>query len=565
MSESPTAAIQAGTAPTARGGLESLDWLVLGAYLLLLLVTAMRVRSRARDANAYFVGERNMPVWAVSLSVIATAMSAASFIGVPAQAFAGDLSYLSANLGAILAVVVVAAYFIPAFYRYQVVTVYELIGRRFGRPAAMAASWTFLAGRVFANGSRLFIAAMPLALLLAGDRDGAGFSDQELKNAILALAGIGTLYALIGGISSVIWTEVVQMVVLLGAAISALILLLTRIPLSLSATASLLSGVMVGHDHHGAGHSKLTVFSLSLDAGESFTLFTAISGWLLLNLAAYGADQDLAQRMLTCRNALSGGRSALGAIIAGIPVQLLFMAIGLLLCVFYSHPEVMGPPRYAVPGANQAFLTFILREMPAGLRGLMLSGLFAVAFTSLLSALNAMAATSLNDCYRPLMKHADPARDLRIGRLAVVLWGTVLGGFACMCVDWQRSNHEGLLEFALGVMSFAYAGLLAVFLTALFTRRGNTVSAIAALVTGFLVVSALQPFSWQWFSDRPLVLAAPWRLLIGTALSFLVCLAGRPAATPPAAADAGAPSSADTDAALPPRQPGPGSAPAETA
>jgi SSS family solute:Na+ symporter len=536
MPESPTAATLAGTAPAAAGGLQPLDWLVLGAYLVLLLVTAARVRSRSRDANAYFVGERNMPVWAVSLSVIATAMSAASFIGVPAQAFAGDLSYLSANLGAILAVVVVAAYFIPAFYRYQVVTVYELIGRRFGRPAAMAASWTFLVGRVFANGSRLFIAAMPLALLLAGDD--VGFSDGELKGAILALAGIGTLYALVGGISSVIWTEVVHMVVLLGAAISALVLLLVRIPLGLPGIAALLHGTMVGHDHQGAGHSKLTALSISLEPGESFTLFTAVSGWLLLNLAAYGADQDLAQRMLTCRNALSGGRSALGAIIAGIPVQLLFMAIGLLLCVFYTHPEVMGPPRYAVPGANQAFLTFILREMPAGLRGLMLSGLFAVAFTSLLSALNAMAATSLNDCYRPLMKNPDPARDLRVGRLAVALWGTVLGGFACLCVDWQRSNNEGLLEFALGVMSFAYAGLLAVFLTALFTRRGSAFSAIAALLTGFAVITALQPDVWIRLSGHPQALAAPWRLLIGTALSFLVCLAGRPAAAPPAAAAA---------------------------
>jgi SSS family transporter len=537
MSESPTAAAMAGTAPTPPGGLERLDWLVLGAYLVLLLATAVVVRSRTRDANAYFVGERNMPVWAVSLSVIATAMSAASFIGVPNQAFAGDLSYLSANLGAVLAVVVVAAYFIPAFYRYQVVTVYELIGRRFGLPAAMAASWTFLIGRVFANGSRLFIAAMPLALLLAGDGGGEGFSDGELKAAILVLAGVGTLYALVGGISSVIWTEVVHMVVLLGAAIAALILLATRIPLSLSATTALLGNTIVGHDHHGAGHSKLTVFSISLDAGENFTLFTALSGWLLLNLAAYGADQDLAQRMLTCRNALSGGRSALGAILIGIPVQLLFMAIGMLLYVFYCHPEVMGPARYAVPSADVAFQTFIVHEMPAGLRGLMLSGLFAIAFTSLLSALNAMAATSLNDCYRPLMKHHDPARDLRVGRLAVVLWGTVLGGFACLCVGWQRSNHETLLNFALGVMSFAYAGLLAVFLTALFTRRGNALSAIAALATGFLVVTLLQPSVWEWLTQRPLVLAAPWRLLIGTALSFLVCITGRP----PARSAAGAP------------------------
>ncbi len=538
MPASTTAAAPVGSAAAADGGLHSLDWLVLGAYLALLLITALRVRSRATDANAYFVGERNMPAWAVSLSVLATAFSAASFIGGPAQSFAGDLTYVSANLGALLAVVVVAVYFIPAFYRYQVVTVYELIARRFGQPAAMAASWTFLIGRVLANGARLFIAAMPLAMLFAGERvagERTDFSDNQLQLAILALAAIGTVYALVGGISSVIWTEAVQMVVLVGAALTALVLLLVRIPLSLPALATLLGGTLVGHDHGGVGHSKLTMFSTSLEPGETFTLFTAVSGWLLLNLAAYGTDQDLAQRMLTCRNALSGGRSALGAIIAGIPVQLLFLAIGLLLCVFYTHPEVMGPLPYAVPDEDHAFLTFILHEMPIGVRGLMLSALFAVSFTSLLSALNAMAATFVNDCYRPLMRQADSARDLRVGRTAVVLWGAVLAGFACFCVTWRHSNHESLLNFALGVMSFAYAGLLAVFLTALFTRRGTGASAIAALLTGLVVVTVLQPAVWHALSGYEQKLAAPWRLVVGTALAFLVCQAGQPAGLPPEA------------------------------
>jgi SSS family transporter len=508
-------------------GLQLLDWAVLAAYLIVLLATAWLVSRRPRDANAYFLGNRSMPVWAVSLSVIATSMSAASFIGVPALAFSGDLTYLVANLGALLAVLVVAAYFIPAFYRYQVVTVYELIGRRFGPAAAMSTSWTFLIGRVFANGARLYIAALPLALLMAGDAGQP--SSGQLMAAIATIAVIGTLYALVGGIASVIWTEVVQMVVLLGAVVCALIQLRHSIPLDLGGLYDVLSAARTGSDRLGAGHAKLTVLSLSLSPGAEFTLFTALSGWLLLNLAAYGTDQDLAQRMLTCRSAAAGGRSAISAILLGIPIQLLFMALGLLLYVFYARPDIMAPRPYPQPVAEQAFLTFIIREMPAGLRGLMLAGLFAVAFTSLLSALNAMAASAVNDVYRPLARSSDARLELLVSRLAVLLWGAVLGLFACLCVSWRSGDHDSLLGFALGIMSFAYAGLLAVFLTALFTRRGNAASAIGALLTGFAVITLLQPRIWLAVTQHDSVLAAPWRMLIATGLAFLVCAAGRPA------------------------------------
>jgi SSS family transporter len=525
----------------APSGFQALDWAVLAIYALVLAGTAAVVSRRPRDADAYFVGERSMPVWAVALSVVATALSAATFIGAPEQSFSGDLAYLSANLGAIIAVLVVGWRFIPAFYRERVVTVYELIGNRFGRPAAMASSWTFLVGRVFASGSRLFIAATPLALLVSGD--GLATTPGQLMAAIAMIAAIGTVYALVGGIASVIWTDVVQMVVLLGATLAALVLLLHRIPLDPGAIVSLLADTRVGQTATHAGHSKLAVISLDLSPGSAFTLFTALTGWTLFNLAAYGTDQDLAQRMLTCRSAVAGGRSALLAIVAGIPVSLLFMVIGLLLYVFYARPEAMGAaaPGYPPPKPSSAFLVFILREMPAGLRGLMMAGLFAVAFASLLSALNAMASATLNDIYRPLAGlrglPRDARRELLVGRLAVVGWGVVLALFACLCVWWQQANGETLIEFALGVMSFAYAGLLAVFLTALFTARGNSASAIAALLTGFAAVGAMQPAVWKAWTGG-VTLASPWRLVIATALAFAVCCLGRRDAAAPGAARA---------------------------
>lgn len=532
MSDTPPIPSLPSVMPAHPTGLQTWDWLVLATYLVVLLATAWLVSRRPRDANAYFVGERSMPVWAVAISVIATSMSAASFIGVPASTFSGDLTYLIGNIGAILSVLVVAAYFIPVFYRFHVVTVYELIGRRFGASAAMASSWTFLIGRVFANGARLYIAAMPLAFLMADDAGQP--TSHQLELAIVVIAVVGTLYALVGGIASVIWTEVVQMVVLVGAVLCALLLLVHKIPMDLSQIIALLGQTNVGSDHHGLGHSKLTVVSLDISLSADFTLFTAVSGWLLLNLAAYGTDQDLAQRLLTCKSARAGGRSAIMAILIGIPVQMMFMALGLLLYVFYTHHSADASLSYPTPKADLAFLSFIVHEMPAGLRGLMLAGLFAVAFTSLLSALNAMSASAVNDIYRPLVTHRDPRKELLIGRLGVLFWGVVLAVFACLCVGWRQSDKDSLLVFALGIMSFAYAGLLAVFLTALFTKRGNAISAIAALLTGLAVIALLQPAVWKSLTGSDASIAAPWRLLVGTAVSFAVCCAGKPGQRPEA-------------------------------
>jgi SSS family transporter len=522
--------------------LQPLDWLVLGAYALVLGTTAVLVARRPRDANTYFVGERAMPVWAVALSVLATAYSAATFIGAPGDAYQGTLTYLSTNIGSVLAVLVVAWFFIPAFYRNQVVTVYDLIGSKHGTGAKMATSAAFLIGRLFASGARLYIAALPAALLVFGDN---GADTAHLAIAILVIAAIGTAYTLVGGIASIIWTDVVQMVVLLGATIGALFVLWHHIPAGAAEVKAALDATAVH------GEAKTTLLSWSLSPSQPFTVITACTGWLLFGIAAYGTDQDLTQRMLTCRNAVAGGRSALVAILAGLPVTALFVLIGLLLYVYYQRPELMAGATPTAPNdPNNVFLHFILHEMPTGMRGLMFAGLFAVAFSSMLSALNAMAAALLNDIYRPLVRGRDDRHYLAASRWLVVASGGALAVFACLCISWRQANHETLITFALGVMTFAYAGLLAVFFTTLFTDRGTPVTIGCALATGFALVWLLQPPVWRNVAAayvdpgshravHELVLAAPWRLLIATAVALGVCCAARrptPAAAPAEAA-----------------------------
>lgn len=490
-----------------------LDWVVLGSYLAAVVGLGLGFRRRAARRREFFLAGRSMPTWAVAISILATAQSAATFVGGPEQAYSGDLTYLSANLGGFFAVLLVAVFFLPAFYRRDVVSIYELLGQDFGSGAQQAASAMFMVGRVFASGARLFIAAIPFSLIAFGGTD-----PLSMLISIAIIVSAATLYTLAGGIRAVIWTDVLQAVVYIGAVGVAVWLLWLKMPMG---PVDLVHALRSGGDA-----AKLTIVDASIDLTftKPYNLWAVLLGLTLLNTAAFGTDQDLTQRMLTCKSAARGSWSLILSYLIGWPVLVLFMLAGLLLYVYYQRPDLMGDAAPVAPTTESAhvFVRWILQEMPAGLRGLMMAGLFAAAMSSLDSALTAMASTTVSDFYRPLRYRQGkgdmtPGRQVRVSRVAVVFWAIPLAGFAAFCVFWQRQGGQRLIDFALEVMVFAYSGLLAVFLTALFTRRGNSFTAIAALATGFSSVLALQA--------TPLAFA--WKMLAATTLSFAVCCVGR--------------------------------------
>lgn len=488
------------------------DWAVLAAYFALLVGTGIWLSRRQKGTEDYFLASRSMPAWAVSISVLATSLSAATFIAVPQQGFTGNLTYLSASLGTLIAAAVVAVVFIPAFYRHGVTTVYELLEKRFGTPAKLAGSWTFLIGRIFASGARVYIAAHALSFVAFGD-----LATNHLLISIGALALAGVLYTVAGGIATVIWTDAVQTVVFLGAMLAAVIVLVSSIPAPASEIVNALSSA-----------GKLTLIDTSFDPTVSFTLWTALTGFALLNLAALGTDQDLAQRLLTCRSAWKAGWSVVWSQLIGLPVVLLFLTMGLLLWVYHQQPDLMGAawPGPAPEDSRKAFLAYLTGGLPPGLSGLMIAGLFAAGLSSLDSTLNAMSSAFVNDCYRRMRPGRDERHYLRTARIGVVVAGVLLASFAAFCVFWQQSSEDTLLEFALRVMVFAYAGLVAVFLCALLTRRGTTGSVISALGVGFAATLATEPVVLTrlgWPQEH--IPAFPWRLVFAALLAFIVaCL-----------------------------------------
>jgi len=512
----------------AAGSFTRLDWAVLVSYFVLLAATGwLFSRREPSGAREYFLAGRQMPMWAVAISVLATATSAATFIGGPQEAYAGNLTYLSTNIGMFIAVAVVAIFFIPAFYRANVTTVYDLLEIRFGVAAKQTASWAFLVGRVFASGSRLYIAAIPLSLILFRETQ-----PWQLIVAIAALSTVAILYTLVGGIRSIIWTDVIQTCVFVGAAVAALIMLRNRIPLDLTEIVSVLRATPVGDG------SKLRIVETAFDLSNPYSIWAVVTGFSLLGIASYGTDHDLAQRMLTCKNAAKGSQSVVVAILINLPVLAVFMTIGLLLSIFYQRPDLMGDngPGSAPSDSRKVFLSYILDHTPSGMPGLMMAGLFAAGLGSTLSAINAMSAAFVNDCYKHIAPYKTDRHYLSAGRWAVAGWGVILGAFACVCVYWQEGSGQTLIQFALSVMTFAYAGLLGVFFTVIFTKRGNGVSAIAAILVGFAVVTLLQPPIMKWWGAllpsslglADLKLAFPWHLLIASTITTAICVSGSP-------------------------------------
>lgn len=487
------------------------DWVVLFAYLGAMLALGVLVGRRTRTTDSYMLASRRMPFWAAGLSLLATALSAATFVGAPEASYGGNLTYLSQSIGSLLAAAVVAALFLPAFYRRNVTTVYELLETRMGVSGRLCASGMFILGRLFASGARLFIASIPISLILFGDS-----APDHLVLAVIVIATAATLYTMAGGIRAIIWTDTAQIVILLGAVVAAIALLLRSLDAPLPELLDTLAQTPLDD-----GSTKLTLFDLRLDPSLPFTLWTAIIGMTLLNTAAMGTDQDLAQRLLTCSSWKKAAGAVLLSNLLGVAVVALFLFVGLLL---WLHHQGAGE----APPARDVFIQYLLAEAPAGVRGLVIAGVAAAAMSSLDSALGAMASTSVWDFYKRVKRNQTDAHYVFVSRLAVIAWGALLAAFACVCVWWQRASGEGLLEFALGVMTLAYGGLLGVFLTVLLTKRGNAISALGALAAGFIVSLSMQ--NAQWFGDWP-VWSLGWRMTAATAVAFGVCVIGTPRAT----------------------------------
>jgi SSS family transporter len=486
-----------------------LDWFIFGAYFLILALSSVVLsRVKVKTSRDYFVGGNQIPMFASAISILATSQSAATFLGGPEYSYSKDMTFLGFYLSAFLGAIIVSKFLIPKFYELKVVTVYELLEERFGSRAKKEAGVMFLFGRLLASGARLYIGALAISMILFLDID---VIHVAISIAILMLGALG--YAYFGGIKSVIYSDMIQAFTYIGAGVAVLVYLYSSLDSDISTIISTLEE-----------SSKLKLIDFSLDGG--FSIWALFSGWLLLNISAYGLDQDMTQRVLSCKNSKDAQHSLMMSIYLTIPVALLFMVIGLLLYIYYQHPEIShisSTPNQEFNGDKiMIFMYYILYNMPDGLRGLVTVGAVAAALSSSNSVLGAMSSVAVEDIYKPYRlkrdRDVDELHFVKAGRVMVLVFAILLSFMALLSFYWQHYTNLPLLSFALGVMVFAYSGLIGVYSAVLFTSRGTTNSVTMAFVGGVLSILCLQPYTFG------LHIGFAYQLVIGSVVSFLIAI-----------------------------------------
>lgn len=521
------------------------DLFVIAAYFIAIVWIGMACSGSQKTSAQFSVGNREIPWWAVLASILAAEISAATFLGAPGEGYAlRNFTYAQLAIGTILARIIVSYVFIKPYYDYRVISIYEFLALRFGVRTRNAASAVFLFTRVLASGTRLYIAAVILVLafeMVTGRKPSLHGELAIYIGALTVLTLLTALYTSIGGIKAVIWTDVIQAGLMFGSLSFALWMLLHQIP-----------GHWSGALSHLQQPGDLSVFDTALTPGggwrgslkkilgTEYTLWAAFFGSTFITMATHGTDQDMVQRMLTAKNY---HRSRLAVILSGladIPVVLSFLLVGILLWVFYQyHPDP------GLPKANPSvFAYYILHELPAGVRGLLIAGLFATAMGSLSTALNALATSFVQDWYLPYFK---PQAD-EPSRLRALRWSTVLFALALILVGsltaWTVLTipNSRIIPIVLGIFGYTYGPLLGVFLVGMLTRqRGSETGNLLGMATGLVTVSICSGLylnlpllsglpAWprpHWLPE----IAFPWWITIGTAATVAVALLF---STPPA-------------------------------
>jgi SSS family transporter len=461
------------------------DLSVIAAYLLFITWFGARFKDKEASLKNYFLGGRSAPWWAIAFSIVSAETSTLTVIGTPALSFAGNFGFLQLIMGYLLGRVVIAALFLPQYFRGEMYTAYELMERRFGPVVRRFTAGTFLVLRTLAEGVRVFAISIVISVVL-----GTG----EVTS-IVVIVCLTLFYTFEGGMTAVIWTDVIQMFLYVGGALLSFFVILHLIPGGWPHVAALAESA-----------HKFQVFDFRFALTSAFfkrnySFWAGLLGGCFLTMASHGTEQLLVQRLLAARNEREG-RRALFASWAVVFFQFtLFLLIGVLLFV-YHHDTALSPP--VVP--ERTYPEFIWSHLPVGLAGLVIAAILAAAMSNLSAALNALASTTVMDFIRPLRPDRPQSSYLQFARWTTVAWGVLLFAVGLAARHWGR-----ILEAGLSIASVMYGALLGVFLLGMLTRRPNQAAAVIGMCAGFAATLLLRSY-----------VAYTWYVLIGSLVTFVV-------------------------------------------
>src|SRR5215469_7647224 len=515
-----------------------IDTAVLLLYFVIIISIGLYMGRKEQSLKDFALGGRAIPWWAILASLIAAETSAGTFFGTPGEGFTfRNYTYLQLAIGTILARILVSYIFIKPYYDYKVYSIYEYLTMRFGVPTKNAASAIFMFTRVLASGARLYVAAIALALayeMIRGVQPGQRETLLIYIGSTFAIVILTAIYTTLGGIKAVIWTDFIQASIMIGSALIALGLLYFAIP----------GGWHEIVQRHGGFHISDFITTV-LDPAKhgwdrikgmfevEYTIFAGLIGSTFITMSTHGTDQDMVQRMLTTPDVRRSRRSVILSGLADIPIALTFLTIGLLLWVYYQvHPDPNLPKT-----PNETFCHFILYEMPVGLRGLLIAGIFATAMGSLSTAINALATSFTRDWYEPYINPRSTAEQ----SLRAVRWATIWFSILMIVVAATTAYlvivhpHVRIIPIVLGIYGYTYGSVLGIFLAGMLTKaRGNNFGNIVAMIAGFIVVVILSglPNNIAGLFGRKLytqpswlpIMEFPWWIFFGTIVTFSVAI-----------------------------------------
>ena len=460
-----------------------IDYTVIGGYLIAITLFGSYFARFQKTPRDYFLTGHSVPWWAICFTVVATETSTLTFIGVPASAYAGDMTFLQLAFGYIIGRVIVSAIFIPVYFRGDLFTSYELLQRRFGDGVKNVAAAVFLLTRSLADGIRLFATALVISVV----------TQVPVTLVVIALGAAMIVYTVRGGSAAVIWTDVVQMFVYIAGAVVVLASLLSVIP-----------GGWAEVVRAGTDAGKFRVFDLSLTLTRPYTLWAGLVGGVTLTLATHGTDQFLVQRLLSAK---SSGDAAKGLVASGILVFAqfaLFLLIGVMLFTYYQHAPLPRP----LGRSDEVLPLFIVTALSHGAAGFIVAAIVAAALSP---SINAMAATTVNDFYaKYVAPDADDATLMRVSRGWTVVWGIVQ---ILVAVGAQRMQRT-VLDAGLGVLSWASGPVLGAFLLGTLSRDTTAGQALTGMVAGLITMTIV----WGW----PLPISFTWYVFVGAAATVIV-------------------------------------------
>ncbi len=489
--------------------MQTLDLIIIFGYLIGITLFGVLYSGKQETTQDYFVGDRSVPWWAIAMSIVATETSTITFISVPGVAFAknGNFEFLQLVFGYMLGRIVISLLFIPMYFKGELFTVYQLLGERFGEKVKMLASALFVIMRNIADGIRLLLTAIVLAAVYVAFVPDAN-ANTIIVLSIILLGVVMIIFTFYGGMEAVIWVEVVQLVIYIGGAVAAAWVILNQIDGGMSRVLEV-----------GNQFDKFKFLDFTLDFTKTYTFWGGLIGGCFLTMSTHGTDQYLVQRYL-CTNKPSSASFALlssGAVVLGQFIGFLF--IGVLLFAYYqpfsdAGYEAVKVGQATLPlngvftavGGDQVFPDFITKHMPSGLSGLVVAAIFAAALSS---SLNSIAATFVEDLYKPFAKDKTDKHLLRVASVLTVVVGIIQIVVAII----SMSVGQSALSKALSIAGLINGPILGVFLVGTFVKKANQTAAL----TGMLASIALMIYVFSQTS-----IAFPWYPVIGSLTTLIV-------------------------------------------